>query len=90
MNTIAAFMQLLPKGFNGEIYRSTDATVFCAVEGEGETTIGGETYHWGPRDTFVAPSWAPVRHQSANGDAVLFSFSDRSMQQKLGLWREAR
>ena len=90
MNTIAAFMQLLPKGFSGETYRSTDATVFCAAEGTGESIIGDQVFTWGPRDTFVAPSWAPVSHKSLGGDAVLFSFSDRSMQQKLGLWREKR
>ncbi|MBT6312153.1 MAG: gentisate 1,2-dioxygenase, partial [Alphaproteobacteria bacterium] len=85
-----AFMQLLPKGFSGETYRATDATVFCAVEGAGETKIGDQTFKWGPRDTFVAPSWAPISHKSLDGEAVLFSFSDRSMQQKLGLWREKR
>lgn len=90
MNTIAAFMQLLPKGFQSETYRSTDATVFTVVEGEGESTIGGETLTWGPRDVFVAPSWAPVRHKAGAADAVLFSFSDRAMQQALGLWREQR
>ena len=90
MNTIAAFMQLLPKGFETAPYRSTDATVFSVVEGSGETTVAGETFEWGPRDVFVVPSWAEVTHNSAIGDSVLFSFSDRSMQQALGLWREER
>lgn len=90
MNTIAAFMQLLPKGFETAAYRSTDATVFCAVEGQGESAVGDRTFAWGPRDLFVAPSWAPVRHKATDGDAVLFSFSDRAMQQALGLWREDR
>lgn len=90
MNTIAAFMQLLPKGFGTETYRSTDATVFCCVEGGGESVIAGETFAWGPRDIFVVPSWAPVVHRASDADAVLFSFSDRSMQQALGLWRELR
>ena len=35
------------------------------------------------------PSWCPQR-QSANEDAVLFSFSDRPVPQKLDLWREDR
>ena len=30
-----------------------------------------------------------LSHQAA-GEAVLFSFSDRVVQEKLGLWREAR
>jgi gentisate 1,2-dioxygenase len=87
MPTIAAFLQLLPAGFKGEPYRSTDATVFCVAEGNGQSRIGTETFHWKQRDVFVAPSWRPVSH-SVEKDAVLFSFSDRPVQKALGLWRE--
>jgi len=90
MPTIATFMQLLPKGFDGERYRSTDATVFNIVEGSGYSMVGEERYDWVKRDTFVVPSWIPVSHHAPNGDAVLFSFSDRPVQKKLGLWRESR
>ena len=45
----------------------------------------------------MGPAWtlsssragAPRRHE-AKGEAVLFSFSDRAIQEKLGLWREER
>jgi gentisate 1,2-dioxygenase len=87
MPTIAAFMQLLPAGFDGRRYRATDATVYSVVEGEGTTTVGETRYAWGPRDIFVVPSWAPVSHQ-ATRESVLFSMSDRAAQQALGLWRE--
>lgn len=87
--TIAAFIQLLPRGFSGDAHRSTDATVFCVAEGEGRTKAEEETIAWGPRDTFVIPSWCPRRHE-ANEEAVLFSFSDRAVQESLGLWREDR
>jgi gentisate 1,2-dioxygenase len=87
MPTIGAFLQLLPKGFKGSPYRSTDATVFCVVEGQGTSQVGGETFHWRPHDIFVVPSWCPVRHEAPK-DAVLFSFSDRPAQKALGLWRE--
>jgi gentisate 1,2-dioxygenase len=87
MPTIGAFMQLLPKGFSGQPYRSTDATIYSVVEGEGSTTIGGTRFDWRPRDIFAIPSWAPVRH-SASIESVLFSFSDRPAQLALGLWRE--
>jgi gentisate 1,2-dioxygenase len=90
MPTMATFMQLLPKGFQGTDYRSTDGMVYVCVEGAGETVINGETFAWGPRDTFVVPSWARHSHKVLRGDTVLFSFSDRVVQQKLGLWREAR
>ncbi|HEX9465957.1 MAG TPA: gentisate 1,2-dioxygenase [Alphaproteobacteria bacterium] len=94
MPTIGTFMQLLPKGFSTVPYRSTDATVFSVVEGKGKTTVTGHdgkpvVFEWGPRDTFVVPAWHWQRHEAA-GDAVLFSFSDRPVQQKLGLWREMR
>jgi gentisate 1,2-dioxygenase len=87
--TIATFMQLLPAGFRGTSHRSTDATVYVVVEGRGRSTVGERSCDWGPRDIFVAPSWHPVRHE-ANEEAVLFSFSDRVVQEQLGLWREAR
>jgi gentisate 1,2-dioxygenase len=90
MPTMAAFMQLLPEGFSGADYRSSDGMIYVCVEGGGETVIAGETFTWGPRDTFVVPSWTRHAHRTSTGDAVLFSFSDRAAQQKLGLWREDR
>ncbi len=90
MPTVAAHLQLLPAGFETAAYRSTDAAVFAVVEGAGESRIGEDSvFSWGPRDIFVAPSWRSVRHR-AGADAVLFSFSDRAVQEKLGLWREDR
>jgi gentisate 1,2-dioxygenase len=87
MPTIAAFLQLLPSGFRGRKYRSTDATVFCVAEGKGRTDVGETTLTWGKNDVFIVPSWMSVSHE-AIGDAVLFSFSDRAAQKALGLWRE--
>src|SRR5579863_8710162 len=89
MPTIATFVQLLPAGFASQPYRSTDGTVFVAVEGNGETRIGDTVFAWEPHDIFVVPSWMTHTHH-AHGEAVLFSFSDRVVQEKLGLWREAR
>ncbi len=86
--TIGAFMQLLPKGFDGTACRSTDATVYCVVEGCGHSDIGGTRIEWGPRDVFMVPSWVDARHL-AGEDAVLFSMSDRPAQLALGIWREA-
>jgi gentisate 1,2-dioxygenase len=87
MPTIGAYLQMLPAGFSGGGYRSTDATVFNVVEGKGFSMIGGQRFDWQPRDVFVVPSWATVSHYAAS-EAVLFSFSDRPAQKALGLWRE--
>jgi gentisate 1,2-dioxygenase len=89
MQTIGAFAQWLPAGFATEEYYSTDSTVFVAVEGHGDSVIGDQTFSWKPRDVFVAPSWVAQRHLAA-ADAILFSFSDRPVQQALGVWREHR
>lgn len=89
MPTIGTCLQLLPKGFDGAPYRSTDATVYVGVEGGGRTQVGDQVIDWGPRDVFVVPSWHEIRHFT-NGDAVLFSYSDRPIQEKLGLFRERR
>jgi gentisate 1,2-dioxygenase len=90
MPTMATFMQLLPKGFSSSPYRSTDGTVYVCVEGEGETRVADKVFAWKPHDIFVVPSWTTHSHHASTGDAVLFSFSDRPVHDKLGLWREER
>jgi gentisate 1,2-dioxygenase len=89
MPTIGAFLQLLPKGYRSTPYRSTDATVFSVAEGTGTVRIGDESYAFEPRDSFVVPSWQPLTLE-ARDECVLFSYSDRSAQVALGLWREQR
>ncbi len=89
--TIAAFIQLIPQDSATAAMRATDATVFCVVEGEGETEVGEgseqRTFSWGPHDIVVVPNWAPFRHR-ARRQSVLFSYSDRPVQEALGLHRE--
>lgn len=92
--TMAAYMQLLPAGFSGQPSRQTDGAVYSVVEGEGEATItspAGAAHRFAllPRDHFVVPSWHTLQLASASG-CVLFSFSDRPVQQALGLHREER
>ena len=91
--TVSNFLQLLPSGFESRLYQSTDASVYSVVEGRGRTVIGraadAQTLSWGPRDHFVVPRWLPHRHQ-CESEAVLYSASDKVVQQKLGLWRERR
>jgi gentisate 1,2-dioxygenase len=89
MPTIGTAIQLLPKGFATRPYRATDGTVYVVVEGAGESRVGGEVFRWQQHDIFVVPSWVAVSHQ-AEAEAVLFSYSDRPVQEKLGLWREQR
>ena len=89
-STIGTFMQLLPKGFAGEPYRSTDGTIFVCVEGEGATKLDEETLEWSPGDVFVVPPWQRYAHRALGETTVLFGISDRPAQEALGIWREDR
>ena len=94
MPTIATTMQWLPKGFASLAYQATDGLGFVCVEGTGETRVSLpdgtlKVLKWKPRDVFVVPGWLKHTHH-AEGDCVLFGFSDRSAQEKLGLFRERR
>ncbi len=89
MPTIGAFAQWLPAGFETQPLRSTDGTVHVCLQGRGEARIGGQAWRFDENDIFVVPSWHTLQLR-ASTDALLFSFSDRPMQQALGLWREER
>ncbi len=87
--TMGASLAMLPKGFRGEPYRSTDSTIFVCAEGQGTTNVDGQVLEWGQNDVFVVPSWKRYFH-TAPKQSVLFSISDRPAQEALGLWREGK
>ncbi len=93
MPTMSTFLQALPPGFRSAPYRATDHAVYSVVEGNGRVVFGSgddeSTLSWRPKDHFVVPGWYEHRFE-AEDDAILFSFSDRVVQEKLGLWREQR
>lgn len=89
MPTIGAFAQKLPAGFETRALRSTDSTIHVCLEGEGTARIGEQEFDFSQNDVFVVPSWHPLRLQ-AQRDCLLFSYSDRPVQQALGLWRERK
>ncbi|MBP8310745.1 MAG: gentisate 1,2-dioxygenase, partial [Burkholderiaceae bacterium] len=91
MPTMGTFLQWLPSGFAGRPYRSTDSTVYSVVEGSGRALIRRgdrvDTLAFGPKDHFVVPPWFSLTLQ-ADDEVVLFSFSDRPVQEAIGLYRE--
>lgn len=96
MPTMQTFMQRLPAGFAGLPWRQTDGAVYSVVEGQGRVIISAagegapvQSFDFGPRDHFVVPSWHTARLQSDAG-CVLFSYSDRPVQQMLGIHQEER
>ncbi len=89
MPTLAAMIRLLPKGFATSPYRSSDSMVFVVVEGRGHIDVAGQRLDFAPRDVIVVPGWMFYALQ-ADDDVVLFSYSDRVAQEKLGFFREQR
>jgi gentisate 1,2-dioxygenase len=87
--TMSAHLSELPKGFRGQSYRSSDSTVFVVVSGAGVTTCESTSIGWSQGDIFTVPTWEAYQHE-VNEKAVLFSFSDRGAQERLGCWRERR
>jgi gentisate 1,2-dioxygenase len=85
--TMSVFIQFLPKDFSGQSYRSTESSIFCAVEGSGRVHAGDTEFGFTKHDIFTVPSWIPYRIET-DSDCVLFSYSDRAPQETLGLWRE--
>jgi gentisate 1,2-dioxygenase len=67
--------------------------VYSVVEGQGDVLVERGGMQWrhrfGARDHFVIPSWHTARFASERG-CVLFSFSDRPVQQALGIHQEER
>lgn len=87
--SLGTCMRLVPAGWSGREYRSTDSSVLVVMEGSLEVeVIGGPRFTLLPRDVFALPGWTRYRLRGGRRDAVAFSFSDRPVQERFGLWRE--
>ena len=60
-----------------------------ALKAVARSSVGDQTWRFQENDVFVVPSWNPLQIR-ADLDTTLFSYSDRPVQQALGLWREER
>jgi gentisate 1,2-dioxygenase len=89
MPTIATMVRLLPKGFSTLPYRSSDGMVCTVVEGSGHVDVEGRRFPLAQHDVVVVPGWQRYTLH-ADDDLVLFSYSDRVAQEKLGFFREQR
>jgi gentisate 1,2-dioxygenase len=69
-------------------FRTTANAICAVVEGEGTSSIGSETFAWGPKDVFTIPTGNWVAHRSGLKTARLFLFSDRDVFARLGLLKE--
>ena len=87
MPTMACFATLLQAGQHTRAHRHTGGTIYHVIQGTGSSIIAGTKFDWGPKDTFVIPSWSAHEH-IADGEAVLFSYNDSPVLQALSLYCE--
>jgi gentisate 1,2-dioxygenase len=63
--------------------------VFHVIKGAGSSTVNGERLTWKRGDTFSAPVFARIEHQSAGETpAFLIRIHDAPLQHKLGYYEE--
>ena len=86
---MALSMIKLKPGMATAASKSVANNVFAVVQGEGTTTVDGETLNWTRGDVIVVPSWQQHAHHSNDG-AVLFRSTDEPVMQKLGFMRETQ
>ena len=88
--TIGTILQRLRPGICLKSQRHTGSSVYYVIRGVGRSTVGNQTFNWGPGDFFAIPPWAIHSHMNTSqADAAwFFHVNDFPAIRKLGLWRE--
>lgn len=89
MPTINCQIQMLRPGEATKVHRHTSSTVYHCVRGSGVTTVDEFGMQWGEKDCCFVPSWRWHSHRNTSHTqpAILFSVSDQSALESLGLHR---
>jgi gentisate 1,2-dioxygenase len=84
-DTIGCKLQLLRGGERTQNHRHTGSVVYIAARGQGTTNINGTDFDWSAGDV---PSWAWHSHTNRHSaeEAVLFSYNEFPLMEKLGLY----
>ena len=88
MPTTALFMESLAAGSTSTALRTTAHQIVTCVSGRGITRIGDAEIRWERGDVLALPGWTAYQHgidEDVEGEAVLFTVSDRPVMEKLGL-----
>ena len=90
MPTMNCYIEALRPSQHVQARRRTPSAIFHVVRGCGSTIIDGHQYNWEEKDIFCVPSWSTFEHinRSPSEDAVLFSYSNQGLYERLGLYRE--
>lgn len=89
MPTMAAWLTHMTSQSSTKAYRATDNQVMVVAEGSVSVEFDGKKFELTPNDVMALPGWV-WREIKASEDSILFFFSDRSAQERLGIWREEK
>jgi gentisate 1,2-dioxygenase len=88
--TLNTCIRIVPGSTTVEARHRTENIVFITMEGSATFHLPDKTFETEPFDVTAIPSWVPYSIKIAGkAPAVLFSYSDRPVFQKLGFYREA-
>ncbi len=69
-------------------FRSNFNAICVVVEGHGASSVGNESFAWGPKDVFTLPQGNWITHHAGDTIARLFVYSDREVYLRLDLLKE--
>jgi gentisate 1,2-dioxygenase len=90
MPTLNCYVQALAPGMQTSSHRHTTSVIYHVIKGSGVTLVDGEEISWEAHDTFCVPNWAVHSHRNCQltEPAVLFSYTNQSLYESMGLFRE--
>src|SRR5262249_14881033 len=85
MPTIDCYALALAGGRPTQRRPTTSSGVCVVLSGEGQSTIGDETFSWAKNDVFTLPHWQWTTHVATSADAHLAIVNNHELLHRLGL-----
>ncbi len=87
--TLGFSAEMIAAGAEVAPCRRSASAVLHVIEGEGQSEVDGQSFHWQEGDTIAVPTHARVRHRACGtSPAFLFHIDDAPLQRKLGFYEE--
>jgi len=77
MPTMGTHMQILPIGFKGREYRSTDSTAYAVIEGKVRCVVRGQSFEFGQREVSSFLNGCPIASKRPTNPCFSASRTDR-------------
>ncbi|MEM6681989.1 MAG: cupin domain-containing protein [Pseudomonadota bacterium] len=85
--TIGFTAAILAAGATFEPPQRSSSGAVHVISGRGRSSVNGDVFDWGPKDTFSIPVFSKISHL-ATEESFLIKVHDRPLQEKLGYYEE--